>query len=247
MNSSKEGSAKSRLIAFLAISTALVAAATMVFQLYIPSTRGYFNIGEVMVYTTALLFGPFIGGFAGGVGSALADVFTGYFVYAPATLVIKGVEGFLVGFLTTQNIPGSRKKWFMFTFLLALIVSLITYFVGVNFYVGAAEFSIGLFSAQTTLSIFIPEVFWVVLSVVLFLVIVVAGFLVEPQIGWVVFSVVIGGVEMVLGYFLYEQFVLGYYAFLEVPFNIAQAVIGLIISIPLYKIVKKVTEGRVSL
>jgi hypothetical protein len=40
--------------------------------------------------------GKTIGGFAGGVGSAIADLI-GYPAYAPLTLVVKGVEGVLVG------------------------------------------------------------------------------------------------------------------------------------------------------
>ena len=50
-----------------------------------------------------------------------------------------------------------------------------------------------------------------------------------------VISIVIGGLEMVLGYFIYEQLVLGYplaAALVEMPFNIVQMLIGLIIAVP---------------
>jgi len=84
-------------LALTAISTTLVCAVTIVFSIYVPQTEGFFNIGETMVYTTALIFGPFVGAFAGGVGSGLADLFLGYPHYAPATLLIKGCEGGIVG------------------------------------------------------------------------------------------------------------------------------------------------------
>jgi uncharacterized membrane protein len=48
-------------------------------------------------------------------------------------------------------------------------------------------------------------------------------------------AIVIGGFEMVLGYFFYETLVLGYpfaLALVEVPFNIVQMFIGLIIAVP---------------
>ena len=64
-------------LALTAISTALVAVATIVFSFYVPQTRGFFNTGETMVFTAAILFGPVIGAFAGGVGSMLADVLLG--------------------------------------------------------------------------------------------------------------------------------------------------------------------------
>ncbi|UCC28655.1 MAG: ECF transporter S component, partial [Candidatus Bathyarchaeota archaeon] len=56
-----------------AVFTSLVFIATVIFSIYVPLTQGFFNIGESMVYATALLFGPLVGGFAGGVGAALAD------------------------------------------------------------------------------------------------------------------------------------------------------------------------------
>ena len=87
-------------LAITAVFTSLVAVATMVFSIYVPSTRGFFNIGETMIFITALLFGPLIGSFAGGVGSMVADILLGYPHYAPATLVIKACEGGIVGFLT---------------------------------------------------------------------------------------------------------------------------------------------------
>ena len=89
---------KVKKIVLTSLFTALVAAATMSFSLYVPQTKGYFNIGETMVYTAAIVAGPFISSFAGGVGSMIADILLGYPLYAPATLVIKGIEGFMAGF-----------------------------------------------------------------------------------------------------------------------------------------------------
>jgi uncharacterized membrane protein len=56
-------------------------------------------------------------------------------------------------------------------------------------------------------------------------------------------SVLIGGLEMVAGYFLYEQFVIGYpfaVALAEVPFNIVQMLIGLLVAIPVMHAVFRV-------
>jgi uncharacterized membrane protein len=74
---------KSSQIALTVVFTALVTAATMVLSVYFPLTRGYFNLGETMVYLSALVGGPFVGAFAGGVGSALADILLGYNAFAP--------------------------------------------------------------------------------------------------------------------------------------------------------------------
>ena len=64
------------------------------------------------------------------------------------------------------------------------------------------------------------------------------GFIFEPDFGWLVLSVFAGGLEMVFGYFLYEFFVLvGPGAIAEVPVNIGQMSIGLIVAIPVVRVV----------
>jgi uncharacterized membrane protein len=56
-------------------------------------------------------------------------------------------------------------------------------------------------------------------------------------------AILIGGFEMVVGYFLYETLALGYpiaLAAFEVPFNIIQMLIGLIIAIPIMHAVLRI-------
>ena len=58
----------------------------------IPSPlKGYINLGDCMVLLAGFVLPPVFSFLAAGIGSALADVFSGYFVYAPATFVIKGL------------------------------------------------------------------------------------------------------------------------------------------------------------
>ena len=52
--------------------------------------NGYLNIGDCIVLLAGWLLSPAYGFLAAGIGSALADVFSGYLVYAPATFAIKG-------------------------------------------------------------------------------------------------------------------------------------------------------------
>jgi uncharacterized membrane protein len=61
-----------------ALLMALVATATMVLRLPTPATEGYINLGDVVIVAAALLFGPWAGAVAGGVGAAMADVLGGY-------------------------------------------------------------------------------------------------------------------------------------------------------------------------
>jgi uncharacterized membrane protein len=56
-------------------------------------------------------------------------------------------------------------------------------------------------------------------------------------------AIIVGGLTMVTGYFLYETLILGYptaLALLEVPFNVVQMIVGLVIAIPVMHAVLKV-------
>lgn len=81
---------KLRTLILAAMFAALTCVATMI--IHIPSPiGGYFNLGDCMVLLSAFVLGPVWGTAAGGIGSALADVICGYFIYAPGTLVIKAL------------------------------------------------------------------------------------------------------------------------------------------------------------
>lgn len=72
-----------------AMFASMVCVCTMCVQIPSPM-NGYVNLGDAMVLMSAFLLGPVYGTAAAGIGSALADVLTGYLYYAPGTLVIKG-------------------------------------------------------------------------------------------------------------------------------------------------------------
>jgi len=97
-----------RQITLLGLMTAAVCIGTMAIVIPIPATNGYINIGDSVVFLTSILFGPLAGMVAGGVGSALADLLSGYAHWAPFTLLIKGLEGLLVGLLMKGGLSKLR-------------------------------------------------------------------------------------------------------------------------------------------
>lgn len=228
----------SRGIAGAAVFTAFVAVATMAFSLAIPATpSGYFNLGEVMVYIAALLTGPYVGAFSGGVGSMLSDIALGASSYAPGTLVIKGAEGFVVGYLSSRASGGiSRSSWRAATVAVALTIGMLLGILGYAFFTGSYQLTLGLpVGGQAVIAFDVPAALWVGLGVVTFALIVVAGCFVNAKIGWTAFAVLAGGSIMVTGYFLYNYVVLaiGFAPSVgEVPFDIGQALIGLLIAVP---------------
>jgi uncharacterized membrane protein len=226
-------------ISITAVFTALIAAATMIFSIYVPATRGYFNIGETMVYTTALLFGPLVGAVAGGVGSAISDLLLGYYQYALGTLIIKAAEGAIVGYLGSYLYRlKADANWKIASALIGIVAAVLVGFIGATYYTGPTQASIGIpGSVQTTLTVEVPIALWILLAVLIFIVIVSLGFSSQPQSVVMVLGILAGGTEMVLGYFLYEMGVLGlgWAALAEIPFNLGQVSVGLLISIPLVR------------
>ena len=224
-------------VAMTAVFTSLVFVATTIFSIYVPQTRGFFNIGETMVYITALLFGPLVGAFAGGFGSMFADLFLGYPHYAPATLIIKACEGAVVGLLAQRRLKFSSKlQWKGFTVVFGLIVGVLLGTIGAFYYSGLVELYIGFPPPESpTLNLFVPKEFWYSLGVLVILLISLVGFVFEPEFGWLVFSILLGGSLMIIGYFLYQQFFLGVLAVAEIPVNIGQMTIGLIVALPIVR------------
>jgi Predicted membrane protein len=96
MNNSS--SIKLKFIIYTGLSIAMVALATMAIK--IPSIKGgYINFGDIMIFITAAFLGKTAGFLAGGIGSAMADILLTYTIYAPATFIIKGLEGLMCALL----------------------------------------------------------------------------------------------------------------------------------------------------
>jgi uncharacterized membrane protein len=225
--------------AFTAVMTALVTLATMIIQIPIPATKGLFNLGDSMVYISALLFGPYVGGFAGGVGSMLSDVFTGYAIYAPATLIIKGTEGFVVGLLSQRFRQGTFKgkgKLVLVltglattTYILLVLVDLL----GIVYFTGS-----GIVPSWVAELVEDP-VIWIAFSILMVLVIGFVATYVVYRSDVIVLFMLVGGALMVAGYFLYELLIVGIAAIVEVPVNMLQVLSGIVITLPVYRGVRQ--------
>lgn len=92
---------KTKWIVINGLMIALVFLVT--FSTKIPGPVGPFNIGDAVIMVTAILLGRNSGMLAGALGSAAADIAMGYAVFSPFTLVIKGLEGYIVGTIAYQG------------------------------------------------------------------------------------------------------------------------------------------------
>jgi len=79
-----------------ALFAALTCVATMIIKIPTPGTGGYIHPGDALVILCGIFLGPIYGGLAAGMGSGLADILGGYFIYAPITFIIKGLVAVVV-------------------------------------------------------------------------------------------------------------------------------------------------------
>lgn len=98
------------LIVTAAVLAALTCVATMVVQIPMPLTKGYVNFGDVLVLTSAWLLDSPWGIAAAGIGSAMADLLTGYAYYAPATLIIKALMAVAAFYIAKSFMNSSYMK-----------------------------------------------------------------------------------------------------------------------------------------
>ena len=114
-----------RRITIAALGAALVCICTSVFKLPIP--LGYAHLGNCMILLFGVFFDPWIGAFAGGVGSAISDLL-GYPEWAIPTLIIKSIMGLVVALIAKKK--GETAKVRSVRTLLAVIAGIVVMIVG---------------------------------------------------------------------------------------------------------------------
>ena len=75
----------SKMIAYVSLLTASIALATA--WLKFPVLFGYVHLGDGLIFVAAMILGPY-SALPAAIGSAMADLFTGYTIYATVTFLI---------------------------------------------------------------------------------------------------------------------------------------------------------------
>lgn len=89
-------SQNTKKVILAALMSALICVLTMFPKLPIPMVNGgYIHLGDALIIVAAFLLNPWYAALAAGIGSCLADLFSGYALYAPATFIIKAVIALL--------------------------------------------------------------------------------------------------------------------------------------------------------
>jgi uncharacterized membrane protein len=115
------------LIALSALLIALTTVFTLLVRVPVPATQGYVNLSDVAITFAGLIFGPWVGLAAGGIGAALADLLGGYAQFAPLSLAAHGLEGLAIGWLGygRKTVAGMVPAW-----LAGAVVMVACYLIG---------------------------------------------------------------------------------------------------------------------
>ena len=148
-------------IVITSMMAALCCVATMIIKIPTPP-YGYINLGDCVVLLCGWLLSPWYAFFAAGAGSALADIFSGYMVYTPATFFIKGLMAII--FNRCLFLLGKKSKN-KFSIIVSGIIAELTMVTGYFLFEG---FLYGFLVALTSVpGAFVQGTFGLILGVLL--------------------------------------------------------------------------------
>lgn len=119
---------KTRQLTLAALGAALVSVATSVIKFPIP--LGYAHLGNCMVLLFGVYGDPWVGAFAGGIGSALSDLL-GYPEWTVPTLIIKTLMGLVVSLLAKKRgeVPRLRSLRTFLAVWAGIVIMVLGYFL----------------------------------------------------------------------------------------------------------------------
>ena len=122
----KHNDTKLRLLALTAMFAALTY--TLTAFLHVPTIKGYVHVGDAVIFLAAAVLPTPYAAAAGAIGAGLSDALSGYFIWVPATVLIKA--------LTTLAFTNKGEHIVSARNLLAMIPALLLCVGGYGLYSG---------------------------------------------------------------------------------------------------------------
>lgn len=135
-----------RELTLMGLLIAIIFVMTYYIQITLPVSvnGGLIHMGNVALFTVAIVLGKRRGAIAGAFGMGLFDLLSGWIAWAPYTFVIRGVMGFIIGGVADVN--GKNGKSMMLN-VAAIVLGSIWMIVG---YYGAEGIMYGNWIAPAT-------------------------------------------------------------------------------------------------
>ncbi|HWL24519.1 MAG TPA: ECF transporter S component [Ureibacillus sp.] len=115
-----------------ALLSALVFVTTVFLNIKLPfGNGGLVHLGTAMLFIASILFGPKKGAIAGAVGMGLFDILGGWALWAPITIIARGLQGYIVGKIAWLNGQNGNSIWLnIFAAILSIPFMVGTYYIG---------------------------------------------------------------------------------------------------------------------
>ena len=101
---------KIKFISEISMFISLTVVITILLIIPLPNGSGYLNLSDALIMLGSIVTTPIGGLLIGSISGAIADLASGYSMYVPFTIIIKGLEGFLSGYLFIQ-IKNQKLKY----------------------------------------------------------------------------------------------------------------------------------------
>ncbi|PID83029.1 MAG: ECF transporter S component [Clostridiales bacterium] len=124
-------SIKTRSIVISGINIALVFVSCYFIQFHLPfslNSGGLVHLGNITLFTIAMVYGKKQGAIAGAFGMGLFDIMAGWQVWAPCTFVVRGIMGWLIGTLY-DNKKENKVIFYLMLIIIPSIEMLAGYFI----------------------------------------------------------------------------------------------------------------------
>lgn len=132
-NSFRSKQSKTLDLAIIAMLSTLVFISTLFLniKLPIPGNGGLIHLGTVMLFIASISFGPRKGAYAGAIGLGLFDLLGGWVIWAPITIIARGLQGYIVGKIAWSNDKnGTSLSYNLLGMIISIPVMMIVYYLG---------------------------------------------------------------------------------------------------------------------
>ena len=111
-----------------AMMAAIIFVCTYTFKIPNAITGGYTHLGDCAIFIGVMVLGRKQGTIAAAIGAAMSDLLGGFFIWVIPTLIIKGIMGFVIGYIANRT--GLTVNMFKIRTAAASIVGIIIMVVG---------------------------------------------------------------------------------------------------------------------
>ncbi|CAN7272848.1 ECF transporter S component [Peribacillus frigoritolerans] len=116
-----------------AMLIALVFLSTFFLNIKLPiaANGGLVHLGTAMLFIASILFGPKKAALAGAIGMGLFDIVGGWTLWAPITIVARGLQGYIVGKIAwSKGRNGTSIAFNVIATIVSIPFMIVVYYIG---------------------------------------------------------------------------------------------------------------------